>query len=513
MGRRKTRGRRPAAAASAAAGSDDELVRSELDEDEMRDELDEFELRRERALLADGGGASGRPAAAAAVRSKHTEVLAFDDDDSASDDEYGQLPDGDAAEEVDGAELSGGWGKRKASYYSTDQVDEDWRGATREETLEAAELEEREARAIQRRLAEQLEHDQLEFGTAAVTPTAGDAAPSAGALSVPLDTSGLSRAERLQLLRRRCPELLPLLDEFSRRAGELAAALEPARGAVTRGQAAGPGAAYVTVRRRLLLLYCLNISHYVTLRAGRGDTDSHPVMRRIAQCGRLLEALAPADRAMAPHLERLRRLLADGVPLRTVAAPDAAPAAAAAPAPAGRRLKAARRRAAPAPTGAQSEVDRQLASLTMEIEGLERQKHRLAAEKKEAGPTFTERRRAGQERHNPLTPFRRKERPAEGRAGGGGPAAAADPGPADPADAEHDPDQKRSITYQMAKNKGLMPKRSRESRNPRVKHKEKFKRALKKRRSLVRLPKKELQKYGGEVFGIRMGAVKSVSIK
>ena len=30
-----------------------------------------------------------------------------------------------------------------------------------------------------------------------------------------------------------------------------------------------------------------------------------------------------------------------------------------------------------------------------------------------------------------------------------------------------------------------MPKRSRESRNPRVKHKEKFRRALKKRRSLV----------------------------
>ena len=33
----------------------------------------------------------------------------------------------------------------------------------------------------------------------------------------------------------------------------------------------------------------------------------------------------------------------------------------------------------------------------------------------EAGPTFTELRKAGQERHNPLTPFRRKERPGEHR--------------------------------------------------------------------------------------------------
>ena len=71
---------------------------------------------------------------------------------------------------MDGDELSGGWGKRKASYYSAEHVDEDWRGATREETLEAAELEEREARAIQRRLAQQLEEDQLQFGAATVKP-------------------------------------------------------------------------------------------------------------------------------------------------------------------------------------------------------------------------------------------------------------------------------------------------------------------------------------------------------
>lgn len=61
--------------------------------------------------------------------------------------------------------------------------------------------------------------------------------------------------------------------------------------------------------------------------------------------------------------------------------------------------------------------------------------------------------------------------------------------------------EKRSITYQMAKNKGLMPKRSKESRNPRVKHKEKFKKALKKRRSIVSMPLM-LEDVGVDVFGM-----------
>lgn len=33
-----------------------------------------------------------------------------------------------------------------------------------------------------------------------------------------------------------------------------------------------------------------------------------------------------------------------------------------------------------------------------------------------------------------------------------------------------DQDSKRAITYQISRNKGLMPKRKKEQRNPRVKH-------------------------------------------
>ena len=48
-----------------------------------------------------------------------------------------------------------------------------------------------------------------------------------------------------------------------------------------------------------------------------------------------------------------------------------------------------------------------------------------------------------------------------------------------------DTDGKRAITYQISRNKGLTPKRKKEQRNPRVKHRKKFRKAVIKRRSQV----------------------------
>ena len=74
-------------------------------------------------------------------------------------------------------------------------------------------------------------------------------------------------------------------------------------------------------------------------------------------------------------------------------------------------------------------------------------------------------------------------------------------------------DPSRPITYQIAKNKGLIPKRKKEQRNPRVKHKMKFKRALARRKGQVKKPIKEIKKYGGEISGIRSSVVKSIKFK
>ena len=51
--------------------------------------------------------------------------------------------------------------------------------------------------------------------------------------------------------------------------------------------------------------------------------------------------------------------------------------------------------------------------------------------------------------------------------------------------AGEDQDGKRAITYQISRNKGLTPKRKKEQRNPRVKHRKKFRKAVIKRKSQV----------------------------
>ncbi|MGH0146367.1 UNVERIFIED_CONTAM: hypothetical protein FKN15_048684 [Acipenser sinensis] len=81
------------------------------------------------------------------------------------------------------------------------------------------------------------------------------------------------------------------------------------------------------------------------------------------------------------------------------------------------------------------------------------------------------------------------------------------------AEEELDPDAKRAITYQIAKNKGLTPKRKKIDRNPRVKHREKFRRAKIRRKGQVREVRREEQRYGGELSGIRAGVKKGVKLR
>lgn len=72
---------------------------------------------------------------------------------------------------------------------------------------------------------------------------------------------------------------------------------------------------------------------------------------------------------------------------------------------------------------------------------------------------------------------------------------------------------KRGINYQIAKNKGLTPHRSKEQRNPRVKHRMKFRKAKIRRKGQIREPRKELQRYGGENSGIKATVIRSVKLK
>jgi len=80
-------------------------------------------------------------------------------------------------------------------------------------------------------------------------------------------------------------------------------------------------------------------------------------------------------------------------------------------------------------------------------------------------------------------------------------------------EAQEEKPQKRRITYEIEKNKGLTAKRKKEYRNPRVRHRNKYARALIKRKSRVPAARTEEEKYTGEPTGIRAGLKRGIKLK
>ena len=79
-------------------------------------------------------------------------------------------------------------------------------------------------------------------------------------------------------------------------------------------------------------------------------------------------------------------------------------------------------------------------------------------------------------------------------------------------DGEDESEERRAITYQIQKNKGLQPKRSKLNRNPRVKHRVKFQKAKVRRKGQVREVRTEVKKYGGEMSGINARVKKGIKL-
>ena len=73
-----------------------------------------------------------------------------------------------------------------------------------------------------------------------------------------------------------------------------------------------------------------------------------------------------------------------------------------------------------------------------------------------------------------------------------------------------DPSDKRSINYQIMKNKGLTPARKKEQRNPRVKHRKKYEKSLIKLKSFKAVQRDQSAPYKGEATGIKKNLARSV---
>lgn len=367
------------------------------------------------------------------------------------------------------------WGQKRRDFYSTDYVDQDY-GGFNEKDVEAAEHEEEEAKVIQKRLVEQLDEGDFLLDMFRKESLQKDRNVEEEEEVIRTDLSKLSKKQKLALFQKESPEFFGLVEDFKVHMTEIQQKIEPVLTLIEKGKIPSSSAdSYVRTKYHLVLNYCVNIAFYLLLKAKRIAVQSHPVVHRLYQYRQLLKQLKPVDQVMTPQLESILALVHDGDELTPLAGENTNH---------GGKTKAPKKKALKFLSSLREEtknnndrVTKLPARLTVVSE--------IGVMADSRGADLNVKDGSGESELE-------KDKDVE---------------------EESKEEGKRGITYQIAKNKGLTPHRKKEQRNPRVKHRNKFRKAKIRRKGQVREPRKETEKYGGEISGIKIGVVKSIKLK
>lgn len=377
------------------------------------------------------------------------------------------LEDSDEEEEDEsGLPDAKNWGSKKADYYSTDYVD-----TGRRHKIDAADegnaaAEEAEAIAIQKRLMSEMKDADLGFDLlddeSAVTSSASagtrtianedDNDDEEAVERVKMNTTGLSDREKEQLVRRLHPELIPILEDFKSYLKEASEVLEPIVDAA--GTEAGRS------------LHSWSGFHVINLKykliKGYAETIAHYFLLKCrsvdvkkhplsARLFNLKKLIRELEQVMDKHsLKKSAKQLAAMISTQSSD------------------------RITFTPVPYMSEAEEQL---LREID-IDHQLGLLQA----AGADSSA---AGVSGSNKLR--------------------SAGPG----AESE----DRRAVTNEMEKNRGMTAVRKKTIKNPRVKHRLKYAKAVVRRKGQVRAPRKELSRYAGETSGIKGSLVRSIKFK
>ena len=365
------------------------------------------------------------------------------------------------------------WGKKKKIYYSTDYVDPDYATASQKDIAEA-EIEEEEARSIQKRLAEQL--DDADFGLEFIQRTKSDVREVSKAAEqfVKTDLSKLSKRQKQVMVLKESPEFMALVNDFKDRMTEARDVLAPFLKLVKNSTSSNdPGVSFVKTKYHLSLNYCINICFYLMLKAKRLPVNSHPVVKRLAQYRQLLNQLESGQGSLIQEMQEVLKAKELGKPLYNVA------------------------------DGTEVTTDKRKATSRSK----EKLKHLRKSTKEKVVDTQASPESESESENIELTD---EEKDLENDMSVEKEEEIEDVGIAEPVIENKG---KRAITYQMAKNKGLTPHRKKEQRNPRVKHRNKYRKAKIRRKGAVREVRKEVTRYAGEISGIKSTVKKSIKIK
>ncbi|KAM8927499.1 something about silencing protein 10 [Pelodytes ibericus] len=378
------------------------------------------------------------------------------------DDDHSSMASDMVDDRHDGLPNELAWGQKKKIYYDTDYTENKKKKVkkSKEELDVEAEEEEEEAQNVQRRLANNLNEEDygLDFIQAfGEKPSEEKSSEN----KIVKDLDKMSVKEKRKLLKKESPELLELIQDLKLKLTEVQTDLDPLVQMVKEGSIKGKASAYLQTKYQLYLNYCTNISFYLLLKAKRIPIHGHPVIERLVTYRNMINDLGIVDQRLSPQIHLLlAKDLRENEP--TTAKSSNLPRAS---------KKTITKTVAPV-LDTESEEDSDLD-----------EEEALQYYKDMESKLLEKRKRPYEDTVDDL--------PSE----------------------EMDPKAKRAITYQIAKNKGLTPKRKKIDRNPRVKHREKYRRAKIRRKGQVREVRKEETRYSGEMSGIRAGVKKSIKLK
>ncbi|KAM9742441.1 something about silencing protein 10 [Dama dama] len=444
-------------------GEDLESPPSPGDSSYYQDKVDDFHEARYRAALAKGW--SEIESGDEEDGDEEEEVLALDvadEDDEDEESEEGDDDDGGSSVQSEteaSVDPSLSWGQRKKLYYDTDYGSKSRGRQTQQEVEEEEREEEEEAQLIQRRLAQALQED--DFGVTWVEAFAKPVPQvNEAETRVVKDLAKVSVKEKLKMLRKESPELLELIDDLKVKLTEMKDELEPLIQLVEQKIIPpGKGSQYLRTKYNLYLNYCSNISFYLILKARRVPAHGHPVIERLVTYRNLINKLSVVDQKLSSEIRHLLTLKG-GAGKKALS------------------LKAKSMKAKPKSVSETSAAALAVTDLSDDSDFDEEAALKYYKEMEEKQKLKR----------------KKEENSTEEQA-------------------LEDQNAKRAITYQIAKNRGLTPRRKKIDRNPRVKHREKFRKAKIRRRGQVREVRREEQRYTGELSGIRAGVKKSIKLK
>eukprot|EP00092_Neocalanus_flemingeri_P018712 GFUD01020267.1.p2 GENE.GFUD01020267.1~~GFUD01020267.1.p2 ORF type:complete len:529 (-),score=248.69 GFUD01020267.1:123-1709(-) len=429
---------------------------------------------------------------------ERAEKEAVEEDGDISDSDMG------SAEEEDDVRR---WGSKKKYYYggNTGEEIEEELG---DSELEEDKIEEQEAAKLQSRQLEMMEEE--DFLDAFVVKKAEKSEKKVEAKeSLIRDLSKLSRKEQVQLFKQQSPEFDGVVADFTLRMGEavkLARVVALAEGGSLPG---GPVLDYVRNKLELVLNYCTNILAYLMFKSRGVSLALHPVTGRLVQYRQLIDRLEEMDKIVMPQVEEVLRRAGKGEEVKQMVKEER------------RKFKREldRKNQKPLKFGRQ-EVEKN------EIVSKKKRKNKRKAESNEVsgleGLTGDE--KMAVELYQVIKKSKNNEDLEDEELEGDMGLDTREDEPENDVDDEvntyndkneieqEDEEEKRAITYKIAKNKGLMPKRSKLQRNPRVKNRMKFEKAKKRRKGAVREVRDQNQKYSGEASGMNVRVKKGVQI-